>query len=184
MIIYSTRHGQTDYNKKDIILGRTDIDLNETGIVQARELADAVAEMNEIDIIVASPMKRAQHTAREVADKTGLEIITDDRLREWDYGEYEAKTRYVEGFAHDKTEFGVRMGRTGESLLQFAHRVYSAIDDIIADYSDKKVLIVSHGGVCRVIETYFHDMSVEKYSTWFMGNCELIKYDTETGGAL
>ena len=70
MIIYSTRHGQTDYNKKDIILGRTDIDLNETGVVQARELADTVAEMNEIDIIVASSMKRAQHTAREVADKT------------------------------------------------------------------------------------------------------------------
>lgn len=184
MIIYSTRHGQTEYNKKDIILGTTDIELNETGLAQADELADKVAQLKEIDIIIASPMKRAQRTAQAVAEKTGLEIITDNRLREWDYGEYESRTRYAEGFAQSKTEFGVKMGRTGESLLQLSHRVYSALDDIIAEYSDKTVLLVSHGGVCRVIETYFNDMSTEKYSNWFMGNCELIKYDTETGGVL
>jgi probable phosphoglycerate mutase len=69
------------------------------------------------------------------------------------------------------------MGGNGESLLQLAHRVYSALDDIISKYNDKTVLLVSHGGVCRVIETYFHDMSAEGFANWFMDNCGLIRYN-------
>ena len=177
MKIYSTRHGQTEFNRKELILGTTDIELNETGLRQAEELAEKVAELGEIDLIIASPMKRAMKTAQTVAAKTGLSIITDERLREWDYGRYEEQSRFAEGFAENKVNFGVRMGVTGESLLQFSHRVYSALDDIIEKYSDKTVLIVSHGGVCRVIETYFHNMTNEEYSGWFRGNCQLIGYE-------
>ncbi len=176
MKIYSTRHGQTSYNKHDIILGVTDIELDETGVKQAHELAEKVAEMGNIDLMIVSPMKRAMTTARAVAERCGIEMITDDRLREWDYGEYEGKSRYTEGFADNKVNFGVRMGRCGESLLQLSHRVYTALDEIISKFSDRNVLIVSHGGVCRVIETYFNDMSTEKFANWFMDNCGLIEY--------
>lgn len=177
MIIYSTRHGQTDYNKADLILGTTDLPLNDTGKAQAEALAERVADMGDVDIIVASPMLRAQTTAGAVAQRCGLDVVTDERLREWDYGEYEGKTRYTEGFADNKRQFGVRMGKSGESLMQLCHRVYSALDDIIAEYRGKNVLVVSHGGVCRVIETYFNDMSTEKFSNWFMENCEIIRYE-------
>ena len=179
MKIFSTRHGQTSYNKQEIIMGTTDIDLDETGEKQALELADRIAGMNCIDIIIASPMKRAQRTARVVAERCGLEIVTDERLREWDYGYYEGKSRFTEGFAENKTEFGVRMGKSGESLMQLAHRVYSALDDIIKNYSGKNVLVVSHGGVCRVIETYFNDMTTEQFANWFMDNCGLIEYSID-----
>ena len=176
MKIYSTRHGQTDYNKHDIILGVTDMALNETGILQASELAEKVEKLGDVDVIIASPMIRAQMTAKIVAEKCGLEVVTDERLREWDYGEYEGRTRYAQGFAEGKCEFGVRMGSSGESLLQLAHRVYSVLDDIIRDYHGKNVLIVSHGGVCRVIETYFNNMTTENFSGWFMDNCQIIEY--------
>lgn len=179
MNIYSTRHGQTDFNKNDLILGTTDIELNETGRRQAEELAGRIADMNCIDVIVASPMKRSLATAMTVSLKTGISVITDERLREWDYGRFEGKSRFTDGFAENKINFGVRMGVTGESLFQLAHRVYQALDDIIRQYEGKNVLIVSHGGVCRVIETYFHDMSTEEYSGWFMGNCEIISYTTD-----
>lgn len=179
MKIYSTRHGQTDYNKNEIVLGTTDIPLNETGLAQAAELAENVRKIGNIDIIIASPMLRAQTTAKAVAEKCGLEIITDLRLREWDYGEYEGKSRFTDGFAEDKTQFAVRMGKSGESLLQLSHRVYSVLDDIIEKFSGKNVLIVSHGGICRVIETYFNDMTTCEYSNWFMGNCQLIKYEID-----
>lgn len=182
MKIYSTRHGQTDYNKNEIILGTTDIPLNGTGIEQAAALAEAVEKLGDVDIIIASPMQRALSTANAVAQRCGLEIIADSRLREWDYGVYEGKSRFTEGFAENKEQFGVKMPGGGESLLQLAHRVYSALDDMIAKYSGKNVLIVSHGGICRVIETYFHDMSTEKYSSWFMGNCEIIEYNYKSEG--
>ena len=177
MKIYSTRHGQTEYNRLDLILGTTDLPLNETGEAQARELAEEVARLGDVDVIIASPLLRAQTTARAVAERCGLYIVTDERLREWDYGEFEGKSRYTAGFAETKLDFGVRMGRTGESVLQLAHRVYAALDDIIAEYSGKNVLIVSHGGVCRIIETYFSDMTAEQFAGWFMGNCQIICYN-------
>lgn len=176
MKIYVARHGQTDFNKQDRILGTTDMDINETGLQQAHELAGKVSDLN-VDIIVASPMKRAQTTAGIVSEKTGLEIITDSRLREWDYGEYEARPRVTEGFAENKINFAVRMGKTGESVLQLAHRVYSALDDIIKNYSDKNVLIVCHGGVCRIINTYFNDIKTEDFAVWVVNNCDILQYD-------
>jgi len=182
MKIYSTRHGQTDYNKQDIIMGSTELPLNDTGCQQAEKLAEEVKKLGDIDIIIASPMLRAQMTAKKVAELCGLEIVTDERLREWDYGLYEGKSRYTEGFAEGKHEFAVRMGKSGESLLMLSHRVYSAIDNIIEKYSDKKVLIVSHGGVCRIIETYFNDMTTKTFDNWFMGNCQIIEYNV-TGGS-
>jgi len=121
-------------------------------------------------------MKRALTTAKAVADSCGLDIITDERLREWDYGEYEGKSRFTDGFAENKVNFGVKMGKTGESLLQLSHRVYSLLDDIKKKYSGKTILIVCHGGICRVIETYFNDMTNEEYSNWFMDNCQLKEY--------
>ena len=176
MKIYSTRHGQTDYNKNEMILGITDIPLNETGIAQAEKLADEVKNIGDIDFIIASPMIRTQLTAKIVSERCGIEIVTDNRLREWNYGEYEGKSRFTAGFADDKKEFAVRMGETGESLFQLCHRVYSVLDEIIEKYNHKNILIVSHGGICRVIETYFNDMTTKEYSNWFMGNCQLIEY--------
>lgn len=177
MKLYSARHGQTDYNKEDLILGRTDLPLNSTGMAQAEEFAAAVELLGDVDIIIASPMKRAQATARAAAERCGIEIVTDERLREWNYGEYEGKSRYTEGFAENKREFAVKMGRSGESLFQLCHRVYSALDEIMAKYSGKNVLLISHGGVCRIIETYFNEMTTEEYNNWFMGNCQIIEYN-------
>ena len=39
------------------------------------------------------------------------------------------------------------------------------------------MLVVCHGGVCRVIESYFHDMTNEEYFRFSMGNCEVREYD-------
>lgn len=180
MKIFSTRHGQTDYNKKDFILGTTDLELNETGLQQAYELAEYIRNSKiKIDVIVSSPMKRAMKTAQIVAELNNLEIITDKRLREWDYGEFEGLHRTAEGFHQNKLQFAVKMGKNGESLLQLSHRVYAALDEIIEKYSDKNVLLVSHGGICRVIETYFNNMTNEQFGGWFMGNCQLIEYNLQ-----
>ena len=179
MTIYFTRHGETTMNRLDHISGVTDCELTDIGMQQAEELAKKCAEAGDIDVIIASPLKRAQETAKAVSELINVPIKTDIRLTEWDYGEYEDKHRTTEGFAQAKREFGVKMKGGGESLLQLAHRVYSCIDDIRATYPDKTVLCVCHGGVCRIAETYFNDMTTEQFSHFFMGNCELRKYETE-----
>lgn len=176
MKIYATRHGQTEWNSLDRICGRTEVELTETGRVQAAELAERAAEKGDIDIIICSPMKRARDTAQTVADRIKKDIIIDERLIEWDYGSYEGQHRSAEGFPKSKIEFGVKMHGDGESLFQLCYRVYSVIDDVRKNYPDKNVLLVCHGGVCRVIETYFRDMTTEEFLNFFMGNCELREY--------
>lgn len=177
MKIYSARHGQTEWNSKDVICGITDINLTEKGKKQALELAEKAYAKGDIDVILCSPLKRARETAQAVADKIHKDIIIDERLTEWNYGFYEGKHRTAEGFADSKVAFGVKMGENGESLLQLAHRIYTILDEVREKYSDKNVLLVCHGGVCRVIETYFHNMTTEEFLNFFMGNCELREYE-------
>lgn len=179
MKIYFTRHGETDWNKRNIILGTTDIGISPVGHTQAAALAAEIAgKYRDIGMIICSPMKRAVQTAAPVADALGITPITDKRLREWDYGSYEGKPRNADGFAESKLEFGCRMPGGGESVFDIVNRTYGLLDEIKVRYSDTNVLIVSHGGICRVIETYYRNMTVREFSQFFMKNCEIRFFET------
>ena len=176
MKLYVTRHGETEFNAQNRISGVTDILLTENGIAQAREMAQKAKEYGDIQRIIASPLKRAQMTAQIVGELLGLPIQTDARLTEWDYGSFEGRDRFTEGFAETKAEFGVKMPDGGESVFQIVQRTYNVIDDVKRLYPDENVLLVCHGGICRVIDSYFHDMTVDRFMHCFMGNCELRVY--------
>ena len=178
MVIYFTRHGETTMNAEDRISGVTDCALTAAGIAQAEALAAHCAQIGGISRIICSPLQRAQHTAQIAAARIGVPVETDDRLREWNYGAYEGMPHIVTPeFQAAKLEFGVRMPQGGESLLDLAHRVYSCIDSIRAAHAGETVLCVCHGGVCRVAETYFQDMTADAFAHFFMGNCELRRYE-------
>ena len=84
---YMIRHGETDWNARGLSQGNVDIPLNGVGVEQARRAALALQEPGEgrrIVSIVASPLGRAQHTARIVAEALGLDFSTDEELRELD----------------------------------------------------------------------------------------------------
>lgn len=176
MKLYVTRHGLTEWNAAERISGATDIDLAPEGLAMAQELAARCAEAGDIDRIIASPMRRAQQTAQAVADRLCLPIQTDDRLREWDYGSFEGMPRTTPGFPEAKAAWGCRMPGGGESVFQIVQRTYNVIDDVRRLYPDENVLLVCHGGICRVIDSYFQDMTVERFMGFFMGNCELRCY--------
>ena len=60
--IYIVRHGQTDWNIKKLLQGKTDIKLNEEGIRQTKELSKVI-DLNNIDVCICSPLKRTKKTA-------------------------------------------------------------------------------------------------------------------------
>lgn len=184
MKIYSTRHGETTRNAERRISGRVDAELSPLGRRQAEELARRIVdEKIKIDVIYASPMKRAQDTARTVADAVHAPIITDARLIEQDYGDYEGvymDTPRFSEFLENKRHFAFRYPN-GESMIDVAVRVYPLLDEIIAEYAGtgKTVLLVSHGGVSRLINTYFHDMENDTFYNYLPDNCELTLYEAE-----
>ena len=88
MSLLITRHGQTDWNLKRKVQGKTDIELNTKGIEQAEEVAKKL--VNEpIDLIICSPLVRAKQTAEIINRNRNIPIIYDNSISEIDYGEFE-----------------------------------------------------------------------------------------------
>lgn len=175
MRLYAARHGQTEWNVLWKVCGRTDIPLTDEGLSQARELA-LEAEKHPIDVIIASPMLRARQTAQAVADRLNIPVLTDDRLIEQDYGIYEGAHRKDPGFLHCKRNFATRYPG-GESMLDVAARAYPLLDEIKEKYPDKNVLLVCHGGVLRLVRTYFEDMTNEEFFGYSEKNATLLCYE-------
>lgn len=175
MKLYVARHGQTRWNLEDKVCGRTDLPLTQLGMEQAQLLADRTKDL-KLGVILSSPMLRACQTAAPTAALYGLEILTDDRLVEQDYGIYEGVSRFDEGFLGNKRHFAYRYPG-GESMMDVAHRVYGLLDEIREKYAGKNVLLVCHGGVCRVIRTYFEDMTNDEYFHYSEENANVREYE-------
>lgn len=175
MKIYVARHGQTLWNVQNRVCGRTDVVLTQEGINQAKRLAQEVKKY-KIDFIIASPLTRAQQTSQIVAEENGLEILTDERLIEQNYGIYEGVERTNQDFLANKRNFAYRYPG-GESMMQVAYRTYSLIEEIKEKYSDKNVLLICHGGVSRVINTYFNDLSNDEFFHYELENAKLQEYE-------
>ena len=106
--ILLVRHGETDWNKTDLVIGRrTDMDLNETGRAQAEALAASLRD-EPLDAVYVSPMKRAVQTARPTAEDHGLPLITAPALIEMDYGIFEGRPRLDPVYQKEKLEFFAR----------------------------------------------------------------------------
>ena len=175
MKLYVARHGQTEWNLMNKVCGRTDLPLTELGLKQAETLALGTKEL-AIDRIISSPMLRARQTAAPTARELGIAVEVDDRLIEQDYGIYEGVSRFDEGFLGNKRQFAFRYPG-GESMMDVAYRVYSLLEELKRDGNSKGILLVCHGGVCRVIRTYFEDMTNEAYFHYSEENCAVREYD-------
>lgn len=152
------------------------MELTEKGREQAGELAERVKDY-DINLIITSPLQRAFETAQTVANKCRIPLQIDDRLIEQHYGIFEGKDRQDEGFLANKRQFAYRYPEGGESMMQMAYRVYGFIEDVKKNYPKKNVLIVCHGGVCRIIRTYFTDMTNDEFFHYYKENCQIEEYN-------
>lgn len=155
MSVFLIRHGETSWNKAYIMQGRVDIELNEVGKSQANE-ARAEMENIPIDICFVSPLKRARQTAEIVLSGREVPLLVEPRLIEMAYGEYEGMSRSEECYLRQRRKLAHRYPK-GESYLDVAQRVYNLLDEIKANHRDENVLLVCHGGVGRLIRSYFID---------------------------
>ena len=175
MKIYVARHGQTEWNALNKTCGTTDLPLNEIGLQQPEELADKVEDLG-INLIIASTLIRARQTAEAVSRRIGVPVLTDPRIVEQNYGIYEGKDRKDPGFLENKRHFAYRYPG-GESMLDVAYRIFGFLKDLKKKYPDKTVLIVCHGGVCRLFRAYFEDMTNDEYYHYSEPNGAVREYE-------
>jgi len=153
--IILVRHGETEWNIKEIFRGRIDIELNDTGTKQAELLAEYLSQV-VIEAIYSSPLKRALKTAEVIASYHNLNVEIAPGLIDFDYGEWqglphqEVKNKYKELYAEwIKNPHRVKMPG-GESLDDVRKRAISVVDSIVSQY-EGTIALVSHRVVNKVL---------------------------------
>ncbi len=155
-IIFAVRHGETEWNLSEKQQGHFDSPLTENGIKQAQLLAAGLAD-KAIDIMFSSDLGRALQTAKIIAEKLGLEIRTDSRLRERHLGIMQglAKAEFAEKFPEEAAKFNTGdpdyVFPEGESARQRFNRSIACVEDLATHNAGKRILIVGHGGTLTSI---------------------------------
>ncbi len=138
------RHGETDWNKNGKVQGHTDIELNEVGKQQARDVAEKLKHEN-FDLIICSPLKRAKETADIINKTLKLELIVEDDLRERNFGGREGGlTAISQGLDNDGVAKLRMSTKKGEEPWE---KMALRIKKVYQKYLGKKILVVAHGGV-------------------------------------
>ncbi len=142
------RHGETEWSANLRHTGRTDVMLTPTGVLQAKQLARALGGRT-FALVLTSPLSRASETCRLAG--YGDQAVVDENLLEWDYGEYEGRTRV--DIRRDNPGWTIWTGDPpgGETAEQVALRTKRVIDRLLTANGD--VALFAHGHVLRILAT-------------------------------
>jgi broad specificity phosphatase PhoE len=138
-MLHVVRHGRTEANAAGLLLGRLDPDLDALGIRQATAVAAAIGP---VDRVVSSPLLRAVRTA----EAFGVDVETDDRWLELDYGDLDG-TSVSEVPSSTWVQWRADLDWAppgGESHAALGERVRSACEDLIAEAAGSEVVVVTH----------------------------------------
>lgn len=182
MIIYLTRHGQTNLNKARLMQGLTDEPLNETGLAQARAMREKIGNVH-FDAVYASPLNRAVMTGAIIGGVDPSEVITDPRIIEADFGVYEKKKYYLMGPA--MTLYWTLpeifpAPKSVETTASLRERSSSFLREL-EEKNYGTVLIACHGGIMRALSGYLEDKKNGLAWRPKPHNCEVRVYEAKDG---
>lgn len=170
------RHGQTDYNSGGKLQGQVDIALNEVGRAQADAAAQVLMRVQPARII-SSDLSRAQATAQALAERVGVEVHLDQRLRERGFGQWEGLThaeiaeqwpeqfRVWTGGGHPDGVGAETRGEAGQRLAAAVHEAATAMDGGV-------LVVTSHGAAISSGITSLLGLDAEDWrGITGLGNC-------------
>jgi probable phosphoglycerate mutase len=181
-MLYIMRHGQTDWNVKYKIQGRTDIPLNEEGRAMAVAAREEYADIN-FDICYSSPLIRARETAELVLSGRDVPIITDDRLMEMSFGIYEGYEKCFQtpdcpvNIIFKAPEQYTTKFEGAESFEELFARTGDFIKEIVNPglAEGKDILIVGHGAMNLSIVCQIKGIPIENFWSTEIKNCKLMR---------
>jgi probable phosphoglycerate mutase len=160
------RHGETQANLDGRWQGHGDSPLTKTGIAQAQAVAQRL-QGYRFSRLYSSDLGRALQTARIIADRTGHEIVLDERLRERHLGIFQGLTRaemaarYPEEWHLYRTAGPDVVIPGGESARQRFERSTSCLREIALNHPGETLVIVTHGGVLNGLLRHTLDIPLE-----------------------
>ena len=180
------RHGQSEWNAKNLFTGWKDPKLTDLGIQEAIKAGDLLETRNlKFDLMFTSDLFRAQETGRLILEQmnhTDIQVIKDQALNERNYGDLaglnkdEAREKWGEEQVHIwRRSFDVPPPG-GESLKNTAERVlpYFELEIMPKVKEGLNILVAAHGNSLRALV-----MELEKISS-----DEIVKLEIATGDPL
>lgn len=187
--IFFVRHGETDYNKRKLFFGHSDPELNETGKEQLRRTKKLIdKQMEEIDIVFSSDLKRCTQSLEILELDRNIEKIMEMDFRELNFGIFEGKTfeeiklEFPEKVAEMQKNWKTFKAENGESLEELEVRVARKLDEVIEKHRGKKILIVSHAGVIQTAISHYLIQDIGLYWKVAVGNGSLTKMCVNADG--
>jgi glucosyl-3-phosphoglycerate phosphatase len=182
------RHGQTDYNLGSRMQGQLDTDLSELGRAQAVAAAEVLGKLQPL-LIVSSDLRRAYDTATRLAERTGLQVQADERLRETHLGDWQGMTHTeidaeVPGARLAWREDATWAPHGGESRVDVAARSLPLVAELVsgepewggAGEPDRPVVLVAHGGLIAALSAALLKLPVDNWPILGgMGNCSWVQ---------
>jgi 2,3-bisphosphoglycerate-dependent phosphoglycerate mutase len=162
-LLVLVRHGQSDWNLKNLFTGWRDIDLTEKGVAEAREAGRKLkAQGIKFDVAFTSVLKRAQRTLDLMLtelDQTTIPIFKDQALNERDYGDLvglnkdDARKKWGEEQVHIWRRSYDVAPPGGESLKDTLARAlpYYVTDILPRVLRGERVLVSAHGNSLRAL---------------------------------
>jgi probable phosphoglycerate mutase len=173
--LYLVRHGETLFNKKNLVQGWCDSPLTELGIAQAKK-AGKLFEENHLqpDVVYSSPSLRARNTALYALKK---QPILHDGLMEMNFGDLEGDDQSTGILPFDHQIFmDFFEDKHGESRSQLQERIQKTLFEILVDENVHSAAIFSHGVYICEIATKFCGIPFEKF-TWDNGAIHIVDVD-------
>lgn len=176
MKLYIIRHGETFENASNRLQGRIDSNLTEEGKKQALEVRNYFVD-KEVDLIVSSPLKRCVETANIISNDK-IKIIYDDRLLGRDHGEFTGMPKEEVNFDDYWNYYKNIKYERAENVVDLFNRVKKLIEELKEEYKDKKIIIVTHSGVIRIMYYYFNGIPDDGLlGEVEIKNCSIFEYD-------
>ena len=186
---YFIRHGQTDYNRRHIVQGSgVDSDLNEMGILQARQFYEHYKHTG-FELVISSQLKRSFQTVQPFLDNMGLPHQAHASINEISWGVHEGKSGNLQ--MKEAYNSMIREWQSGnydarlenaESAQELLIRCTKFVD-YIKTLNHSKVLICSHGRTLRCLMCIMknqHLREMENYSHHntglFLGHYDLERF--------
>ncbi|ENB9663565.1 alpha-ribazole phosphatase family protein [Pseudomonas putida] len=151
MILDLLRHGETEQGG---LRGSLDDALTDKGWAQMRS---AVAEAGPWQVLVSSPLQRCARFADELGARLNVPVQREPALQELHFGDWEGRSA-AQIMEHQADVLGrfwadpyAFTPPNGEPVEAFAERVLAAVERLHLQHAGKRVLLVTHGGVMRLL---------------------------------
>jgi 2,3-bisphosphoglycerate-dependent phosphoglycerate mutase len=182
-LLVLVRHGQSEWNLKNLFTGWRDVDLTDKGVAEAQAAGRQLKALGlRFDVAYTSALVRAQHTMDLMLEELGqrsLPVIRDQALNERDYGDLsglnkdDARKRWGEEQVHIWRRSYDVAPPGGESLKDTAARVlpYYIQDILPRVLRGERVLVSAHGNSLRALVMVLDHLSPQ----------EIVKHEIATG---